>query len=149
MALRLDPERGAAVVIDAVEVMVEGAVAMRRPQPFGFSSEKAEVMFRGGLLRGRQMRSPAPVHSASPSESWISGRQSIAVLFAFSEYQYMEVSGAMPRRSMSSRRYSAFSTSMMTALARRMVKRKAPETLAPSRSAQTTTVSEFACGVSK
>ncbi len=50
-------------------------------------------MIRGGLLSGRQMRSPAPVQSARPSESWISGRQSMAVGFAVSEYQYMEVSG--------------------------------------------------------
>ena len=55
-------------------------------------------MIRGGLLSGRQMRSPVPVHMARPSESWISGRQSMAVVFDFSEYQYMEVSGAMPRR---------------------------------------------------
>ena len=55
-------------------------------------------MIRGGLLSGRQMRSPAPVHIARPSESWTSGRQSIAVGFAVSEYQYIEVSGAMPRR---------------------------------------------------
>ncbi len=34
------------------------------------------VMTRGGLLIGRQMRSPAPVQMARPSESWISGRQS-------------------------------------------------------------------------
>jgi hypothetical protein len=58
-------------------------------------------MIRGGLLSGRQMRSPAPVQSARPSESWISGRQSIAVGFAVSEYQYIEVRGAMPRRSTS------------------------------------------------
>ena len=39
---------------------------------------------------------------SKPSESWISGRQSMAVLLAFSEYQYMEVRGAMPRRLTSS-----------------------------------------------
>jgi hypothetical protein len=61
-------------------------------------------MVRGGLLSGRQIRSPPPVHMASPSESWTSGRQSTAPGFAFSEYQYIEVSGAMPNRLTSRRR---------------------------------------------
>ena len=55
-------------------------------------------MICGGLLSGRQMRSPAPVHIARPSESCTSGRQSIAVAFIVSENQYIEVSGAMPKR---------------------------------------------------
>ena len=42
------------------------------------------------------MRSPVPVHIASPSESCTSGRQSMAVGFSVSENQYIEVSGAMP-----------------------------------------------------
>jgi hypothetical protein len=87
------------------------------------SSENAEVMIRGGLLRGRQMRSPLPVHRAKPSESWISGRQSTAVVLAFSEYQYMEVRGAIPRRPTSWRRNTAASISMMTAAARFMSNR--------------------------
>ena len=75
-------------------------------------------MIRGGLLSGRQMRSPLPVHSASPSESWISGRQSTAVAFAFSEYQYIEVRGAMPRRLTSWRMKTLLSMSMTIAAAR-------------------------------
>ena len=55
-------------------------------------------MMCGGLLSGRQSRSPLPVHIARPSESWTSGRQSIAVSFLVSENQYIEVSGAMPKR---------------------------------------------------
>ncbi len=42
------------------------------------------------------MYSPAPVHMTSPSESWISGRQSTGPGLLVSEYQYMEVMGAMP-----------------------------------------------------
>ncbi len=60
-------------------------------------------MVRGGLLSGRQARSPRPVQMASPSESWTSGRQSTAVGFLFSEYQYIDVSGATPKRWMSLR----------------------------------------------
>ena len=73
-------------------------------------------MIRGGLLSGRQMRSPVPLHMASPSELWISGRQSTTA-FDFSEYQYMEVSGAMPRRATSWRMKTVLSTSMITDLA--------------------------------
>ena len=55
-------------------------------------------MIRGGSFNGRQSRSPLPDHISSPSESCTSGRQSIAVGFAVSEYQYIEVKGAMPKR---------------------------------------------------
>ena len=72
-------------------------------------------MVRGGLLSGRQMRSPVPVHIARPSESCTSGRQSIAVGFAVSEYQYIEVSGAMPKRATSLRRKNRCSISITTA----------------------------------
>ena len=52
-----------------------------------------------GLLSGRQMCSPLPVHIARPSESWTSGRQSMPARFTVSEYQYIVVSGARPSRS--------------------------------------------------
>ena len=55
-------------------------------------------MMRGGLLSGRHRRSPLPDHIDRPSESCTSGRQSIAVCFLVSEYQYIDVSGAMPKR---------------------------------------------------
>ena len=41
-----------------------------------FIAFREEVITRRGLFSGRQMRSPLPVHSARPSESWTSGRQS-------------------------------------------------------------------------
>ena len=69
-----------------------------RPKPRGLLSENAETMIRGGLLSGRQSRSPLPDHISSPSESCTSGRQSMAVSFLVSEYQYIEVKGAMPKR---------------------------------------------------
>ncbi len=58
----------------------------------------------GGSISGRQMRSPLPVHSARPSLSWISGRQSAAYCAHFRRYQYMLVSGAMPSRAISVRK---------------------------------------------
>src|SRR3546814_3463654 len=59
---------------------------------------KAEAVTCSGLLSGRQSRSPAPVQSASPSESWTSGRQSTRYGRLPSENQYIDVSGARPRR---------------------------------------------------
>ena len=72
---------------------------------------------RGGLLSGRHSRSPLPVHIARPSESCTSGRQSIAVSFFVSEYQYIEVSGAMPKRETCARVNSVDSMSIDHALA--------------------------------
>ena len=69
------------------------------------------------------MRSPLPVHMARPSESWISGRQSMAVFLDFSEYQYIDVSGAMPSRLTSWRMKIVLSISMITDFARCMTKR--------------------------
>ena len=60
-------------------------------------------MTDGGSISGRQMRSPLPVHSASPSLSWISGRQSGEQGCSFSPYQYMLVIGAMPNCAISLR----------------------------------------------
>ena len=54
----------------------------------------------------------------SPSESCTSGRQSIAVSFLVSENQYIEVSGAMPKRETAARVNSVASMSMMTPLPR-------------------------------
>ena len=77
-------------------------------------STNALVMTRGALLSGRQMRSPLPVQIASPSESWISGRQSAACVRLCSPYQNMLENGAMPRRLMSRRAKSSTSMSMTT-----------------------------------
>ncbi len=84
---------------------------------------KDDAIVRGGLFSGRSARSPAPVQSARPSESWTSGRQSTAVALAFSEYQYIEVSGAMPSRSTSLRRWISLSISIVTPLPRCIRKR--------------------------
>ena len=78
---------------------------------------------RGGSFSGRQMRSPLPVHRARPSESCTSGRQSVAVPLAVSENQYIDVAGAMPKRSMSLRRKMAVSMSITTPFVRCMTKR--------------------------
>src|SRR3546814_5943769 len=61
------------------------------PKPFGALSLNAEAIVRGGLLSGRQMRSPSPFHIARPSESWTSGRQSTAVCLRVSENQNIDV----------------------------------------------------------
>ena len=76
-----------------------------------------------GLFSGRQMRSPAPFHIVSPSESCTSGRQSMAVGLTVSEYQYIDVSGASPSRATSLRRNSRASMSMITAASRFITKR--------------------------
>ena len=99
------------------------------------------MWMRGGLLSGRQMRSPVPVHSASPSESCTSGRQSAALGLAVSENQYIEVSGARPSRAMSLRRNSACSISITTPLPRVILNEHAPATEGPSSRAWTVTVS--------
>ena len=105
------------MVAHAVLVMVEVAVALATGRsPAGDVSVKLDTMIRDGLFSGRQMCSPLPVQIARPSESWISGRQSTAVGFAVSEYQNIEVSGAMPSRSIGLRRNSAASMSMTTPL---------------------------------
>ena len=80
-------------------------------------------MIRGGLLSGRHSRSPLPDHISSPSESCTSGRQSIAVSFLVSENQYIEVSGAMPKRDTCARTNSDAWMSMMTPLPRVIRKR--------------------------
>jgi periplasmic glucans biosynthesis protein len=64
--------------------------------------------------------SPGPFHMTNPSESWISGRQSTGPGSLVSEYQYMEVMGAMPSWSTSRRRNSCAWTSMTTAWSRCM-----------------------------
>ena len=85
-----------------------------------------------GLLIGRQMRSPAPVQMASPSESWISGRQSTPCTRSFSLYQNIDVSGATPSRWIALRGCSSHSTSITTPFVRAQSKRNAPVTLGPS-----------------
>ncbi len=70
------------------------------------------VSTEGGLISGRQMCSPLPVHIASPSLSWISGRQSVANLLSLAPYQNMLVSGAIPRRATSVRANSSAVTSI-------------------------------------
>ena len=80
-------------------------------------------MIRGGLLSARHSRSPLPDHISSPSESCTSGRQSIAVSFLVSEYQYIEVHGAMPKRDTCARTKSDDWMSMMTPLPRVIRKR--------------------------
>jgi hypothetical protein len=70
-----------------------------RPKPRGFSSPNQETRICGGLTSGRQSHSPLPRHIASPSESWISSRQSSETRRSFSPNWYMLVSGAMPSRS--------------------------------------------------
>src|SRR5260370_40799551 len=97
-----------------------------RPKPRGFSSLKAEAKVAGGLFNGRQMRSPAPVHRASPSESCTSGRQSTAVGLIVSENQYIELMGAIPQRLISVRRNHLLSTSIQNASALRISSRQAP-----------------------
>ncbi len=101
----LDPDAGAPVVEGAVVLVIrEPRSRCISPNPFGLVSKKEFVLHDVGLNSGRQMRSPPPVHIASPSLSWISGRQSVAVSGGRpSPYQYMLVSGAMPSRSMSLR----------------------------------------------
>jgi len=73
-------------------------------------------MTTGGSLSGRHSRSPAPVHIASPSQSWISGRQSAATCRLVSLYQYIAVRGATPMRAMAPRAKSRASTSVTTVL---------------------------------
>ena len=80
-------------------------------------------MTRFGLFNGRHKRSPAPVHMLNPSESCTSGRQSIAVGFAVSENQNIEVSGATPKRVKAPRKCSEQSMSMTTPLPRVIRKR--------------------------
>src|SRR5258707_14275685 len=87
-----------------------------RPKPRGFSSLKAEAKVTVGLFNGRQMRSPAPVHRASPSESCTSGRQSTAVGLIVSENQDIELIGGIPKRLISLRRKTVAPTSIQTAL---------------------------------
>jgi len=87
---------------------------------------------RGGLFSGRHSRSPLPDHIAKPSESWTSGRQSIAVSFLVSEYQYIEVSGAMPKRETWARVNRAVWMSITTPLARVIKNRNAPTIEGPS-----------------
>ncbi len=65
-----------------------------------------------GFSSGRQIHSPAPVHSDRPSVSWISGRQSQPMRRSFSPTWYMLVHGAMPNRSIALRGYSALSMSI-------------------------------------
>src|SRR5258708_17892877 len=91
-----------------------------RPKPRGFSSLKAEAKVTVGLFNGRQMRSPAPVHRASPSESCTSGRQSTAVWFIFSENQYIQLIGAIPKRLISFRRNNLAPTSIQNPFALRL-----------------------------
>ena len=78
---------------------------------------------RGGLLSGRHSRSPLPDHIDRPSESCTSGRQSIAVCFFVSEYQYIDVSGAMPKRETAARTNRVDSMSIVTPLPRLSAKR--------------------------
>ena len=92
-------------------------------------------MMRGGLLSGRHSRSPLPDHIARPSESWTSGRQSIAVSFLVSENQYIEVSGAMPKRETWARVNIVAWMSITTPLARVIRNRNAPTIEGPSISA--------------
>jgi hypothetical protein len=61
----------------------------------GTGGGEVEVVGCSGLLSGRQMYSPAPVRIAKSSESWISGRQSIEAGLLVSEYQYIDVIGAI------------------------------------------------------
>src|SRR5260370_37025613 len=103
-----------------------------RPKPRGFSSLKAEAKVAAGLFNGRQMRSPAPVHRASPSESCTSGRQSTAVGFIVSENQYIELMGAVPKRLISLRRNTVAPSSLQTALPLRISNREAPAKLGTS-----------------
>ncbi len=70
---------------------------------------------RGGLFSGRQIRSPEASCISSPSLSWISGRQSGPTKWLFLPYQNIEVSGAIPSRSIACpRRNSAASMSWNT-----------------------------------
>ena len=119
VAQRLDPERGAAVVIDAVEIVVEVPVALEQAEAL-----RALV----GEGRGddpRRVVERAPDALAGARSTWrgrpnrgFPGASRRRSVFAFSEYQYIEVRGAMPRRLTSWRRKSALSMSMTTAAAR-------------------------------
>src|SRR5260221_13466255 len=90
-----------------------------RPKPRGFSSLKAEAKVAAGLFNGRQMRSPAPVHRASPSESCTSGRQSTAVGLDVLGNQYMQIIGAVPKGMVTLGSNNLAPTSMPTAVALR------------------------------
>ena len=84
---RLDPDARPVVVEDAVVLVVlEVAVPLQQAEAARALVEIRADAQRGGLLSGRQIHSPLPVQIASPSESWISGRQSLAMRRSFSPH---------------------------------------------------------------
>ena len=113
VANRLDPNARTLIVKSTVVLYaLNWRSRWSRPKPFGCASKNVLVRTLDGSFSGRQIRSPAPVQMLSPSLSWISGRQSVAMRRLCFEYQNMLVSGAMPTRAISARGNSRASTAI-------------------------------------
>ena len=120
------------VVKDAIQIVIEHAIALKETKAARI------VVDEGGNHDARRIveRLPQPLAIARPHRKTVrimtSGRQSIAVTFLVSEYQYMDVSGAMPKRDTCARVNMVVWMSMTTPLPRVIRNLNAPTTEGPS-----------------
>ena len=78
--------------------MIEDPVALKEAETAWVVVGEGRNHDYGGDCSGRHSRSPLPDHIARPSEIMDLGARVDRGLFLVSENQYIEVSGAMPKR---------------------------------------------------